>query len=322
MLPPFTRRLLIGLALFTSGAFASESRATEWHFATVPEAAEVLAGNDGFFEAMAPAEIRLRALGPEVDDAEALRRQFRDGAIEWSGEERARLQASLARLAPSLTSSLALLPSRIMLVKIGEAVEDGIPHTRRNAIFLPAIVATLPEATLDSILAHEIFHVLSRNQAARRDSLYALIGFRPCRLQLPDSVRAARITNPDAPEDAHHVSVPGHGDYVPLLMTRSGVDAPPPALGESLQAKLLAVDATNGVCTARTSQDGAALLFAPSAVPALMQVLGPNSDYVSHPEELLADNYALLVTRRAEAPDQAVLDRLEDWLEAASSQRP
>ena len=32
-------------------------------------------------------------------------------------------------------------------------------------------------------------------------------------------------------------------------------------------------------------------------------MIGPNSDYLAHPEELMADNFALLLTRRARAPD-------------------
>jgi hypothetical protein len=201
------------------------------------------------------------------------------------------------------------------------SVEDGIPHTRGNAILLPVGARPARAAARDFMLAHEIFHILSRAQAARHDSLYALIGFRPCRFALPAELRARRVTNPDAPEERHYVQLRGGGAYVPLQLARP-VEAPPPALAESLQFLLLEVDVADGVCTARRRRGGGWDLVAPAALPALFAVIGRNSDYLAHPEELMADNFALLLTRRARAPDGALLDRLARWLDAQAGQAP
>jgi hypothetical protein len=295
--------------------------ATEFVFASAAEGARILGAPDGFFEAMAPLEMRLRTIGPGRATSEQLRAQYRAGALEWNGVERRAWQVSLDRLRPRLAAWSALLPQQVLLVRVRGSVEDGIPHTRGNAILLPVGTGRARGAARDFMLAHEIFHILSRAQAARHDGLYALIGFRPCRFALPAELRARRITNPDAPEERHYVALAGEGGaWVPLQLARP-VAAPPPALAESLEFRLIRVDVADGICTARR-RGGGWELAAPSALPGLFAVIGRNSDYLAHPEELMADNFALLMTRRARAPDRTLLDRLARWLDAQAAAVP
>lgn len=307
-------RLLAALLL----GLPTPAAATEFVFASAAEGGRILGAHDGFFEAMAPLEMRLRSAGPGRVTREALRAQYRAGTLEWDGAERRAWQASLDRLGPRLAGWAALLPERVLLVRVRGGVEDGIPHTRGNAILLPVGTGRARAARRDFMLAHEIFHILSRALAARHDSLYALIGFRPCRLALPAELRARRITNPDAPDERHYLQLTGErGAWVPLQLARPAA-APPPALAESLQFRLLRVDVADGICTARR-RGGEWDLAAPNALPGLFAVIGRNSDYLAHPEELMADNFALLLTRAARAPDRALLDRLARWLDAEAA---
>lgn len=294
--------------------------ATDFVFASASEGAQILGGHDGFFEAMAPLEMRLRSARPGRVTREELRAQYRAGALDWDRAERRAWQESLDRLRPRLAAWSALLPERVLLARVRTSVEDGIPHTRANAILLSAGAGHARAADRDFTLAHEIFHILSRAQAARHDGLYAMIGFRPCRFALPDELRARRIANPDAPEERHYVQLAaGRGAYIPLQLARP-VPASPPALAESLEFLLLRVDVADGACTARRGRDGWALV-APAALAGLFDVIGRNSDYLAHPEELMADNFALLMTRPGRAPDRALLDRLARWLDAQAANR-
>jgi hypothetical protein len=68
------------------------------------------------------------------------------------------------------------------------------------------------------MLAHEVFHLLSRSNPALRDRLYAAIGFEPCgEVRHPATLAERRITNPDAPINAHAIEVSLDGERVVQL---------------------------------------------------------------------------------------------------------
>ena len=98
--------------------------------------------------------------------------------------------------------------------------------------------------------ARNLPHPLARLGGAARQPLCAdRLSALP--LRAPGRAGARRITNPDAPEERHYVQLAGgRGAWVPLQLARP-VAAPPPALAESLDFQLLAVDVADGVCTAR-----------------------------------------------------------------------
>src|SRR5678816_3416853 len=114
----------------------------------------------------------------------------------------------LAALAIALSSSLAAaadvpelpLPEKILLVHTSGKEEGNAAYTRGNAIFLPSAMLTFAADKLEGTLCHELFHVLSRNDAETRQRLYGIIGFRACEeIPLPAMLKDRKLTNPDAP---------------------------------------------------------------------------------------------------------------------------
>src|SRR5205085_3642499 len=98
------------------------------------------------------------------------------------------------------------LPAEILIVNTDGRDAANAPYTRGNAIVLPT--AALPAANAQPsdrfLIAHELFHVVSRHDPAIANRLYALIGFEPVEpLQWPAAWLPARIANPDAPFDRH-----------------------------------------------------------------------------------------------------------------------
>ena len=78
--------------------------------------------------------------------------------------------------------------------------KQAAAYTRGSSIVLPTKVMKYESASLDRLLAHELFHLLSRHDGAVRSRLYAIIGFELCEpIELPPSLAPRRITNPDAP---------------------------------------------------------------------------------------------------------------------------
>lgn len=124
--------------------------------------------------------------------------------------------------------------------------------------------------------------------------------------------------NPDAFREEHYVplsAMSGAPLAVPLLLLRDDVDAAAPRLNESIMARLLIVEVRDGECLAATGPDGGPVLMRAADVPAVFDVIGRNSTYVSHPEELSADNFATLIVRPDQAQSPEVPERLALVLE-------
>ncbi len=54
-------------------------------------------------------------------------------------------------------------------------------------------------------------------------------------------------------------------------------------------------------------------------LPEYATKIGRNTGYVIHPEEILADNFVLLVTQRHDVPDLWIVDRLGEILHRSPS---
>ncbi|MBI3838322.1 MAG: hypothetical protein HY288_10375 [Planctomycetia bacterium] len=120
--------------------------------------------------------------------------------LPWEENDIRKLSPLIAALEAKLRPWKLKLPSVVLLVKTTGREEGGAAYCRGQAIVLPQNMIDGPREHLEKILPHEVFHNLSSQNPELREKLYAIIGFRSCNeVQLPEPLRAKRITNPDAP---------------------------------------------------------------------------------------------------------------------------
>jgi hypothetical protein len=246
-------------------------------------------------------------------DAEEYRSYLSAQALAWSEAERERYAPLVARLEPFLDTVRARMPARILLIKAAD-VMDGAPHTRSNAIVLPqAFLEKADREELLYVIAHELSHLLSRHDDRARAKLYAAIGFKPCeRVELPAELERLRITNPDAPADRHTIHVRYRGnstEAMPVAMLRTGKLAPGQGFLANWHAPWLLVERRGGTCHA-TGQRAE-----PHELEGLYERIGRNTDHLVHPEEIVAENFALLALEtliglRAPLPSPDVAQRI------------
>ena len=215
--------------------------------------------------------------------------------LDWNDADRQRLEPLAARLETFLKGIKPLEPRRILLVKTTPDFLNGHPHTRANAIILPIggeALRASPSMTF-YILAHELFHVLSRNNPAFRERLYASFGFRRCSsVSIPPAVAALRLTNPDAPESLHTISVVYGGGWVdalPYVSFMSPQIDPTQGFLNQIAPSWLLAERDGDTCTVRIPAG-----IEPDQLGGLYPQIGRNTDYLFGPEEILADNFALL----------------------------
>jgi hypothetical protein len=158
--------------------------------------------------------------------------------------------------------------------------------------------------------------LLSRHDGAIRGQLYHTIGFELCQpIELPPSLAPRRITNPDAPliDCVTSLTAADGRQYTlaPVLYASGrNYDAKQkPTLFQSLVFRLLVVESRGGrrqpVLT-----NGEAVVLDPKKEPAFLDQIGKNTNYIIHPDEILADNFVRLVMDDKDVPTPRIIEEM------------
>jgi hypothetical protein len=303
-------------------ALLAHAQAQEIVFATAEEGRPFLSARDDYVRSMSAFDRAVRmTVDRDVPESEYLEFAAKS-VLEWEREEREAVAAAYEDIRVTIKRLRLPLPSRIYFVKTS-GVEDGhAAYTRQNAIVLPARIAgTMRGRALRRLIAHELFHVSSRANPKLAEALYEAIGFHPCgEVELPAPLKARRITNPDAPKDQHCIRVEVSGEKVwalPVvfsLASREDIARGSSFIG-AMTVGLLLVEQPAGAAVARplTGPKGLRLVtFAD--VSGFFEQVGKNTNYLLHPEEILAENFALLAIIETNVPSPAILSAIEKVL--------
>lgn len=317
--------LAYGLA---SGQEISLTPKTIIQFASAPDGRRELGKKDAFIEAMSPFDRTARMQSDQpVGEAELLR-FISAQALSWQADEIRKWTGIIGSASKRFASLTLELPPKIMLVKTSGKEEGNAAYCRStNVIVLPQDKVQDAEGDANDLFIHELFHILSRNNSKLRDDLYGIVGFKPCpAVELPDSLQPRKITNPDAPRIEHYIEVVTDGKNQPVVpILFSNQDTYQANSGKSFFAyltfKLMAVEKQENVWRPKLAA-GQPWLLDVSEVKNFHEQIGRNTGYVIHPEELLADNFVLLVNQKRNLPSPEIVEKMGRLLakpEAGSS---
>lgn len=290
--------------------------------ASAEEGAALLRQADSFTRALGDFDRSLRMRRPAPVSDDELRAFVGAQTLDFSPEEAAAWQTTFETLAKALEGLDLGLPEEILVIKTTGKDELDAAYTRQNAIVLPPRMVALDDDGRLKLAAHELFHVASRASPARRDEYYGILGFRPLPAPLPlediEAWRERRVTNPDAHDVNHIVEVKSADSLhwvAPVLV--SGVSLEEILAAEqwfsALQLKLLAVEPATGA--AKRNAAGEPDLLDAEATDWAARV-GKNTAYAIHPEEVMADNFKLLVLQRLGTPREVPHPEVNEALEA------
>ena len=293
----FALLLCTASAAVPAGAQPSAgASAPSFVFASVPEAQAVLGARDDYVRATTPLERSAKLKVADPVDEERFVRFMRDKGLEWTDEQRRTLTPLVERLANFLAGMKWELPGRVLLIQSHGGLEDDAAHTRDNAIILPASFYARGPGLLVRVLAHETFHVLTRKNGGLKERLYRAIGFQRCAtVVIPPAIARLAITNPDAVESRHTISVRYQGKPVAALpyirFASTAIDTRQGFMNQ-IEVAWLLVDRRGDECRARDGAQAGGV--APQELEGLFEQVGRNTQYLFHPEEILADNFSLL----------------------------
>jgi len=301
-----------GLAEPPKASTELEWNGSEVVFATVDEARALLGTSDEFTRTMGDFDRSVRFGADRKLSEQAFLEYAAQQARAWPAETLPRWRGAVVAIAAAMKGLGLQFPSRVSLIVSTGKEELDAAYTRGNAIVIPLAIATR-DADPFALIAHEMFHVASRHNPGIRDPLYGLLGFRRvARVSYPDEIAARRITNPDAISFEHAIRVQRKADDVALDVVALFYSKK--SLSEAISAGLMASLALELVELPAAGTNVKPRII-PVATTDYLARASINTEYAIHPEETLADNFALLLKRRAKrafaAPRQDVLDGIE-----------
>ena len=273
-------------------------------FADPHRATQILGHNDKWAKQLSEFDLGARQKTAATTSLQEFLKFAAGSRLSWTPQEEAAWQAVVERLSAA-TAGLNLHVPNIDLVKTTGREEFDAAYTRDSAIMLPqsntSLAITNPRGAY-FLLAHELFHVLSRADSRLRDSLYELLGFKGVKgFEYPPELESRRLSNPDAFEYLHTLSVQAGServDVLPVIQSLLPLNEVIniPNFFDALDIVLLSVDSRTG--QARRDSNGNLIRYGfgnTNWVPLMLR----NSSYIIHPEELLADNFATLMEWRS-----------------------
>ncbi len=239
---------------------------------------------------------------------------LRRGVGDFSAAQRerlTRLTGEMIYLARQTADSTAITwPDSVLLLRGFDAQYGPYTYyTRGRAIVIPPTdLAGADDGSLRRILLHEIFHLISRRHAAARPAAYALVGFEPLDtliVSLPGAPARRRLLNPDA-LDLYAFRLNDSIRWLPL--DYAATPAPRPGFAAAFTSNYFVLDG---------SGRAGSVVLNPAADSTFRIRTGGNTDYIIHPEEILAENFVslLLDDPATLAPEaRALHDRMRTWL--------
>lgn len=309
---------------------AKKSLATRLKFATVAEGKKRLQRPDDWARQLSAFERSARLATLEPTSRNELLRHVSEQALDWTAPEEAYWQGLVDRLSAAAAGLNIKIP-HVRLVKTTGLDEFRAVYARNDAIMIPqGRVDISGDETRDLfLLAHEFWHVLSLDDHRLRRAMFELLGFERFRgFEPPAELEGRRLSNPGGHtyEDALALQVTpdGPADVVPFIRSAASLEdiialpmSGPPAIFQVLDIVLIPVDTGTGDIV---RGPGGALVTYGFGNTDWVPQMARNSNFIIHPEEVIADNFASLMLWRdsgeAEPPgpvnDPGLLRDMED----------
>ena len=284
-------------------------------FATKAQSQQILSTADSFTRNMTSFDRSVRLKSDRTLSSEEFLRFAGSCALDWSPGEVTFITASLNDLKAGLSRYSQLLPAEILFIKTTGNEEFKSAYTRQNAIILPPNKLDRPRDRMALLIAHELFHIISRHDHVLRESLYSAIGFQPCgKIKMPSLLKDRILKNPDTPDTDYYVCLSHQGKPfygVPLFSFKDGrCDIQHgEAILQYLEVNYLAVEPVEGGWQP-LEIDGRPVLIHQREALGLAEQAGRNTNYDICADEILAENFVLLVSGKLDVPSPEILEKI------------
>ena len=312
--------IILTLALLLSAAVCfADDTTLKYRFADAKEAAELLLSNRDYYDNLSQNDLnyRMQKLDATLAELEAFTAtQTRD----FTDEEKAAIDKAMAAIEQTCKEYGYKLPAtdNIIFAKTTMQEEcDAGAYTHGTQIYLGERLLSYgttdnpdAQAYFREVVAHELFHCLTRNHPDFREAMYGILGFTvvPEDYDFAPEIDAVIISNPDV---GHHNSyatfeIDGEMKDCVVIFTSDPFAEPGDIFFNSMQTGLVPVD---DLSVMYLSEDAANF----------WDVFGQNTFYVIDPEETMADNFAYAITYGLDGEEYSTPEIIEGIIEYLGS---
>ena len=295
--------VLCGAAVMTSCDKEESSQSINtkirYRFATQAEGRQLLLANTEYYNSLTQADIdwRMRRSGATLDE---LKNFAWNSVCDFTDEDKVTIGKAVAFVESKLHDMGASLPfpqDDIVFIKTTmEEESDAGAYTHKTEIYVGERLIGLYESNplyLYELIAHELFHTLTRNSPEFRRQMYSLIGFTATGTDyvFAPAIREMILTNPDVEHFDSYAEFTINGVkrnctwlslYTKTWAEASAIAGERASFFNFYQGVLVPIDELG-------------VYYPASEVPDFWDVVGRNTNYVFAPEESMADNFAYAV---------------------------
>jgi hypothetical protein len=279
-------------------------------FAGIDRARDILGRSDEWARQLSAFDRGVRMRTTEPTNTRDFLEFISGEAAEWTDDEQLYWKSLIDQLSVAMEGMNLNIPDAWMVKTSGLEEFNAVYVRNRSIIFPQGRVAVAGDVRRDFfLLAHELFHLLSLEYPALRDELYTLLGFRRfAGFEYPVELEDRRLSNPfygDRYEYALTVQTasgpvdvtPAYQAAVPLeefiAISEGGMSMG--AFFEAIDFVLLPVD--TGTRAVLRDGNGYPIIYRFDDTD-WIERMQRNSSYIIHPDELMAENFGLLMEWR------------------------
>lgn len=305
----------------TSESITELQKGTEIIFAGVEEAKKWLTTKDGFINALSSFDRSARLKTDQTVSGKEFLEYLANQAKSWTDDEKNKIRAIIESISGPLEPFELKFPQKIFLIKTTGQEEGGATYCRPNAIVIPQNILMNQNTGLQKLFIHELFHILSTNNPTLREALYRVINFKKCNeIELPEKLHEIKITNPDGYKNDHYIEVQYQNSVIQVIpiiyssvqkydVTRGG------EFFRYLRTNLLVIEKDENTWRYKRNDTGEPMLLELRDVPDYFNKIGFNTNYIIHPDEILADNFVLLVQKTQPVKSKWVIEGMQKVLQ-------
>lgn len=309
--------LAVCLCLTAITGFAQKAKNSPFfRFATKAEAQMLITDIDQYTNGWNQFDINVRMQSNEGRKSQLLTLAM-SCVQNWSDQDKKKVTDAFNAIIAAIKKQKLTLhyPDEIILVKTSRQEEGGADaYTRKNWMALSEdVLNNAQDAQLKQLIAHELFHIITRYDQTFRKAVYQTIGFTVLDREIifPTDLMEKRISNPDISRYDSYAPFTVNGttqNYTMVTYTDRPYEG-----GELFDYMKFGLVPLNEHFVP-VQENGKTVIVPIEQAEDFYEKIGKNTEYVINPEEILADNFAYMIMGKKDLPNPEVVNRIREVL--------